>query len=416
MRSAWTLRDAIGLPASLSTTRSAARWRWRQAGDYVIELTALNGTGFKGDCNFADANTGEIRVSGLNAETQVWRHREGAGSQALIIVSTGVPQPFTIVPAPPDAAVRFTVGPERVYQPGIELVAGEYRVEVSAPGYKSREVAVAHGSAGPTRHEVTLERTFKPGDVFADALASGGEGPQMVVIPAGSFRMGCLSGDRWDCYNREKPVRTVTIEQSIAVSKYELTFEAWDRCVASGGCGDYRPEDSGWGRGSRPVVNVSWNDAQLYVSWLSSQTGEVYRLLSEAEWEYAARAGSSTRFSWGDRLEADQANYGGDRYDEWETKTAPVGSYSPNEFGLYDMHGNVYEWVQDCWNETYRSAPTDGSAWSKGDCAKRVIRGQGFPAYPLGDDFYSVANRYYSNAEDRGSYSYSAGLRVARRL
>ena len=380
--------------------------------DYVIELTALNGTGFKGACNFADANTGEIVIRGLNSETQVWRHREGAGSRARIVVTTGVPQPFTIVPTPQDATVRVLAGTDRAYESGMELVAGNYRIEVSAPGYESREVLVDHGPDGPTILEVDLERRFEPGDVFTDALASGGEGPKMVVIPTGSFSMGCVSGQ--DCYEDELPAHEVTIARVFAVSVYEATFAQWDACVDDGGCGGYRSDDEGWGRGNRPVINVSWEDAQAYVSWLSSQTGQNYRLLSEAEWEYVARAGTRTRFSWGDRLGPNQANYGGDQYDGWEYETAPVGSYEPNGFGLYDMHGNVYEWVEDCWNDDYRGAPDDGSTWLSGDCAKHVIRGQGFPAYSLGDDYYSVANRYSGESHDRTHYT--PGFRVARVL
>ena len=125
--------------------------------NYVIELTALNGTGFKGACDFADVNTGEIVVRGLNAQTQVWRHREGAGSQARIVVTTGIPQPFTILTTPPDATVRFVGEADPVYQAGMELVAGEYRVEISAPGYVSREVLVPHEAASPTRFIVELE-------------------------------------------------------------------------------------------------------------------------------------------------------------------------------------------------------------------------------------------------------------------
>ena len=343
--------------------------------EYVIELTALNGTGFKGDCNFADANTGEIEVSGLNAETQVWRHREGAGSQARIIVTTSVPQPFTIEPGPPYATVRFTGGLERAYQPGMELAEGEYRVEVSAPGYGTREVAVAHGSAGPTRHEVMLERTLKPGDVFSDALTSGGQGPEMVVIPAGAFRMGCLSGDD-SCYENEKPVHMVRFGQPFALSVHEVTFAEWDACVAAGGCAGFKPEDFwGWGRGTRPVIEVSWDHALAYVSWLSAQTGAAYRLPSEAEWEYAARAGTVTKYHWGDGIGANRANCDGcgSRWDG--ERTAPVGSFAPNAFGLHDMHGNVREWVQDCWNGSYRGAPSDGSVWLQGDCWMRVLRG-----------------------------------------
>jgi len=386
--------------------------------DYVIELTALNGTGFKGACNFADANTGEILVRGLTTETQVWRHREGAGSQARIVVTTGMPQPFTIVPTPPDATVRFLGIVDQEYEAEMELLAGEYRVEVSAPGYETREVAISHGSEGPTRVEVSLERLFVPGDVFADSLASGGQGPEMVVIPAGRFRMGCLSGE--DCHYRQIPVHDVTIPETFAVSVYEVTFAQWDACVAAGGCGGYRPHDEGWGRGNLPVINVSWEDARAYVEWLSSQTGEDYRLLSEAEWEYVARAGSTTAYSWGNEVGQNRANcarseegiFGGRLPgcgDQW-WDTAPVGSFDANSFGVHDMHGNVSEWVEDCWNGSYEGAPTDGSAWRNGDCGQRVLRGGSWLGRPVS---LPSANR---GGYTTGIRTYTLGFRVARTL
>ena len=198
-----------------------------------------------------------------------------------------------------------------------------------------------------------------PGSTFRESLRSGGEGPEMVVIPAGRFRMGCLSNF---CQHEEKPVHAVMIGAPFALSVYEVTFEDYDRFTYPN-----EAADEGWGRGARPVIRVSWNDAQDYVEWLSAQTGAEYRLPSEAEWEYAGRAGSTTTFSWGDELGANRANCYGDRCgDRWEY-TAPVGSFRPNAFGLYDMHGNVWEWVADCWNGTYAGAPSDGAAWLAGD-------------------------------------------------
>ena len=376
--------------------------------NYVIELTALNGTGFKGACNFADANTGEIVVRGLNTETQVWRHREGAGSRARIVVTAGVPQPFSIVPTPPNATVRFAADALRGYEPGMELLPGDYRVEVSAPGYESREVAVAHRADGPTILEVVLERLFEPGDEFSDALASGGSGPDMVVIPAGRFRMGCVSGQ--DCQEFEFPVHDVTIPEAFAVSIYEVTFEQWDTCVAGGGCGGYRPDDEQWGRGNRPVINVSWEDAQAYVAWLSSQTGETYRLLSEAEWEYVARAGSETAYSWGNDIGSNRANC--DRCgSQWDyDETAPVGSFPANAFGVRDVHGNVWEWVEDCWNGGYADAPSDGSAWRSVGCEGRVLRGGSWLNSPW---ILRSATRF---ANSTGGRDYYIGFRVARAL
>ena len=219
-------------------------------------------------------------------------------------------------------------------------------------------------------------RRMAPGRVFRERLRSGGEGPEMVVVPAGSFRMGCLSYDD-DCRDNEKPAHDVWIARPFAVSVYEVIFEEYDRFTASTGRG--RADDEGWGRGRRPVINVSWEDAQAYVSWLSEQTGAAYRLLSESEWEYAARAGSRTKYSWGNEIGTNRTNCRnhicGDGQRWGADQTAPVGSFEPNGFGLYDMHGNVSEWVKDCANRGYHGAPTDGSAWTQGDCGRRVVRG-----------------------------------------
>ena len=208
---------------------------------------------------------------------------------------------------------------------------------------------------------------------FRDRLSSGGSGPVMVVIPAGSFRMGCLHDD---CPSRELPVRTVSVPR-FAVSKYEVTFDQWEACVSASGCNGHRPDDEGWGRGSRPVINVSWHDARSYTSWLSDQTGERYRLSSEAEWEYAARAGTTSRYHWGNDAGANLANcYDcGSRWDGG-LGTAPTGQFPANRWGLHDVHGNVWEWTEDCWNPNFQGAPTDGSPWLTGDCSgRRVLRG-----------------------------------------
>ena len=170
----------------------------------------------------------------------------------------------------------------------------------------------------------------EPGDTFSDALQAGGRGPEMVVIPAGKFEMGCVSGQ--ECYEDEMPVHSVTISQPFAVSKYEITFEDYDRFRDPN-----QVDDEGWGRGRQPIMNVSWNDAREYVAWLSSQTGQTYRLLTEAEWEYAARAGSTTQFSWGNEIGQERANCGGCST-QWDfVQTAPVGSFAANAFGLHEM-------------------------------------------------------------------------------
>lgn len=251
-------------------------------------------------------------------------------------------------------------------------------------------------------HEVLLSA----GDTFADRVAAGGDGPEMVVIPPGRFRMGCVSG--LDCHEYEQPVHDVRIS-SFALSKYEVTFAEFDACVSAGGCKGYRPEDRGWGRGNRPVINVSWQNAQSYVHWLSNQTGEDYRLPSESEWEYAARAKSETQYSWGNDIGRNRANCD-DCGSRWDDRTSPVGSFSANSFGLRDLHGNVREWTDDCWNGNYAGAPTDGSAWRSGDCELRVLRGG---SWLYGSWFLRSA---YRSAHMAGSRSSDFGFRVARTL
>jgi len=212
-------------------------------------------------------------------------------------------------------------------------------------------------------------RQFSPGSTFRDCDVC----PEMVVIPAGSFQMGDLSGDG---SSDEIPVHAVTIPQPLAVGKFEVTWKEWEACVAAGGCDGAGPQgaggDNGWGKANRPVINVDWNDAKAYAAWLSKKTGHPYRLLSEAEWEYAARAGTKTKYAFGDTITTRQANFSGDNYLQ---QTVPVGSYQPNAWGLYDMHGNVWEWVEDCYHGSYSGAPSNGSAWATGSCASRVIRG-----------------------------------------
>ena len=220
------------------------------------------------------------------------------------------------------------------------------------------------------------QKELSPGRVFRDCDAC----PEMVVVPAGSYLMGSPSSEERRSEN-EGPQHRVSIGEPFAVGVYEATFTEWDACVRDGGCGGYRPEDRGWGGGDRPVINVSWEDAQAYVRWLSRETGQEYRLPSESEWEYMARAGTTTPFHTGRTISTEQANYDGNhtygagRKGRYRRQTVPVGSFAANGFGLYDMHGNVREWTHDCWNGSYRGAPTDGSAWERGECGRRVVRG-----------------------------------------
>lgn len=191
--------------------------------------------------------------------------------------------------------------------------------------------------------------------------------PEMVVVAAGSFTMGSSESETGHQPD-ESPQRKVTLAAPFAVGRFEVTFDEWDACLADGGCDEHRPDDQHWGRGRRPVVDVSWDAANAYTEWLSRKTGRPYRLLSEAEWEYAARAGATTPYSFGAAIARDQANFGGE-------KTTEVGAYPASAFGLSDMHGNVWEWVEDCYAGSYRDAPTDGTAVAPAGCDWRVVRG-----------------------------------------
>jgi formylglycine-generating enzyme required for sulfatase activity len=229
--------------------------------------------------------------------------------------------------------------------------------------------------------------------------------PRMVVIPAGEFTMGSPPSEQ-----QAEAEHRVTIAYPFAVSKFEITFDEWDACVKGGGCGGYRPADQGWGRGIRPVINISWENAKAYVSWLSHKTGKPYRLLSESEWEYAARAGTSTKFSFGDTLSPSQANYDGSD-DGSGPSDRNRQSFPANGFGVHDMHGNAWEWVADCWHDEYTaSAPTDGSAWVKGDCEGHVGRGGSW------EDSQSELRSAARTGEYKSESSYTDGIRIARGL
>jgi formylglycine-generating enzyme required for sulfatase activity len=234
-----------------------------------------------------------------------------------------------------------------------------------------------------------------PGEIFRDCP----ECSEMVVIPTGEFKMGS------DESIYEKPTHRVVIANPYAIGRREVTFDEWDLCVAAGGC-KYRPDDRGWGRGTRPVVDVSWDDAQDFVSWLSQKTGKKYRLPSEAEWEYAARAGTESPFWWG-RAVKGNANCE-DCGDIPQRKTFPVQSFRPNGFGLFDVAGNAAEWVEDCWNDSYRGAPTNGSAWTTGQCQQRSLRGGSFASK---SSFVRSAARF---RYDQNVRYYANGFRVAR--
>ncbi|MDE0255704.1 MAG: SUMF1/EgtB/PvdO family nonheme iron enzyme, partial [Rhodospirillaceae bacterium] len=281
------------------------------------------------------------------------------------------------------------------------LKAWQAKAGKAVTGHLTLAAATALRAAG----EKASRAAPRPGRTFRDCAVC----PVMVVLRAGSFTMGSPlheEGRRDD----EGPQRRVIIRRPFAVGKYEVTFAEWDACVSAGGC-NRRVHETRWGRGRQPVTNVSWADAKHYVGWLSRRTGKRYRLLSEAEWEYAARAGTRTRYHWGDDIGRNRANCDGSRSRWDDVQPAPVGSFAANRFGLHDMHGNVRWWVEDCWHENYRGAPSDGRAWTaRGDCGQRVLRSG---SYYYDPEFIRAAyrNQYPANSRDL-----IVGFRVARTL
>ena len=269
-----------------------------------------------------------------------------------------------------------------------------------------------------------LAQDKSPGASFSDCDRC----PDMVVIPAGEFVMG--SSQKESGHSDEKPQHKVTIANAFAVSKTEVTFDQWDACTAAGACP--QAEDDGYGRGNYPAINVSWNDAQAYVAWLSKTTGASYRLLSESEFEYAMRGGTTTAWfwgeaeaSWGSSKACEYANlhdesgkeahpmyvWSHHKCDDGYGENAPTAQYKPNPFGLYDINGNVREWVADCHQQGYEGAPTDGSVrMHQGACEARVVRGGAWV------DGGSTARSAYRYAEAEDFRNYQVGFRVARGL
>ena len=276
---------------------------------------------------------------------------------------------------------------------GPQLAAANKLREAEAA--RQRESAVLQRQAKTAEQGKQIADAFQPRDCAVC--------PEMVRVPAGSFTMGSPSSETGRSRD-EVPQHRVTISKDFAVGKFEVTYAEWDACAADGGCNGYKPPDQGWGRGTHPVVNVSWNNAQAYIAWLRRKTAKPYRLLSESEWEYVARAATVSAFYWGARASPASAKYNA------SNGTATVGSYAPNSFGLYDMSGNVSEWASDCLNNSYEGAPADGSAWTTGNCDLHALRGG---AWNSGPNNLRSANRDWDAAGFRVNRN---GFRVARGL
>lgn len=248
-----------------------------------------------------------------------------------------------------------------------------------------------------------------PGAEFRDLPHT----PLMVVIPAGGFLMGSALGEVGRAAN-EGPQHRVRIGAPLAVGKYPVTFAEWDAfCDATQSA--YRPSDNGWGRERRPVVNVSYDDALAYCTWLSNATGRAYRLLTESEWEYSCRAGTTMRYAFGDAITTEQANFNSSAYPQpnsanaYRARTTPVGQFAENVFGLADMHGNVSEWVEDPWDDNFVQAPADGSSWN-GIGTRRVVRGGSWFDQP---QHVRSARRSWMTPAERAK---NVGVRVCRAL
>ena len=278
-----------------------------------------------------------------------------------------------------------------------------------------RQLAAAQEKRAAASHQAEESPQSKPkfnGQVFRDADWA----PEMVVLPKGSFMMGSPY-DEEGRSRHEGPQHRVEIGHSLAIGKYAVTFDEYDHYARETGLA--LPGDAGWGRGRRPVINVSWGEAQIYIEWLNEKLGltgrpDAYRLPSEAEWEYACRAGTTGPFSFNGLITPRKANYdstqsyGGSPMSEMRGKTVEVGSLPANPWGLHEMHGNVWEWVEDCWHYDYEGAPTDGQVWVGGDCSFRAVRGGSWNYDPRG---LRAAIRYDVAPGDR---YYDLGFRVAR--
>jgi formylglycine-generating enzyme required for sulfatase activity len=332
-----------------------------------------------------ELGTPDLSAEGMFNRTRVEVSRASRGEQVPWVASSLLEE-FYFRGKPPGVAMRPSTQSPSPFPPAPEM---------SSPTSQPPKEP-AHAALSPPREP--SRGAFKPGDTFRDCA----ECPEMVVVPAGSFQMGNSNNDR------EKPVHQVSIAQPFAIGLREVTFDEWDRCVSEQGC-KFRPGDRGWGRQNRPVINVSWADAKEFVTWLSQKTGQVYRLPSEAEWEYAARGGTSTPFWWGRAVGARHANCRQCSTGETE-QTLPAGTYKPNPFGLFDTAGNAAEWVEDCWNDDYHGAPADGSAWTKGQCRLRVLRGGSFDSE---SDYVRSNARFRYDVDVRYSGN---GFRVVRQL
>lgn len=370
--------EAGGQVCYLLPTTAGSQWQI----DLDIEIgSLLLGRGSCGANTTDRTASPELRFGGLALSKPRLEFAAGGGAYILTVLNSGPAGGYTVT-----ARLRPGMAAQDFLPPGEPV--GPWL----AAGWTPPSVSVAPANAA---------EGLSAGNVFKDCEDVC---PEMVVIPAGVFTMGSPAEEDGRTA-AEGPRHPVAITRSFAMGRREVTFAEYDACVADGGCG-HRPNDNGWGRDRRPVVDVSWNDAQAYVVWLSQKTGKRYALPSESEWEYAARAGANTPWQTGHAILTDDANilnaFG---------RTVPTGSFAPNAFGLHDVHGNVSEWVLDCMDTGYLGAPNDGGAATSGNCPlMRINRGGNYVSEPTGVRFAYRGRAPQTTRLDR------LGFRVSRSL
>jgi formylglycine-generating enzyme required for sulfatase activity len=314
---------------------------------------------------------------------------------------------FETTVLPPPAPTRSFALPPGSNASNIAAGEPDRPISATRPGGDTALVS----ARAPHPLSTLEEKTLKTMDRFVECEMC----PEMVVMPEGNFMMGSQANEPGR-RSQEGPQHRVMIVERFAIGRFSVTFDEWSACLSEGGCNGYVPSDQGWGRAWQPVINVSWKDAKAFVDWISRKTGRRYRLPSEGEREYVARAGTTTPFSWGRSISTLRGNYNGNSdyaggpKGEYRQRTVRVDSFGPNSWGLFQLHGNIWEWVEDCWNNTYSGAPSTGQPWSTGDCSRRVLRGGSWKNHPR---LLRSASR--DNDELAAHYA-SVGFRIARAL